>query len=422
MATVTRMPVVAGILVFSLAGAAAAQAPAPTPTNDDCLACHGDKDMAVRADGRTSVLVDAPTYAASVHGQIQANCVDCHVDLAKPETEHPGKAAPVDCATCHAEAVTEYAASVHGKARSGGRTLAATCVSCHGIHDIRAAKDPESRTYHLNLPRTCGTCHGNDTTIQQAHLHGGNILDQFEDSIHGRALTKGGLLVAPSCGSCHGAHDIQAHGDPKSRVSRARVPDTCGGCHEGVKLKFARGKHGEQLQQDNPRAPVCIDCHESHSIQRAELTTWQVDVIRECGTCHAESIETYRDTFHGQVTALGFTRVATCASCHGAHEVLPKADPASPVNPARVVATCQQCHPGANENFAQYHPHANKHDRERHRALYYTATFMDLLLLGVFSFFGIHTGLWFTKEWRVKRARRKVAASPETPGPSGGAA
>jgi len=403
------MPVLAGLLLwFSVAGAAQTP-PAPSaPSNDDCLMCHGDKDSAVRAD-KTSVHVDAERYGASLHGQMGLTCVACHTDLATAaEWPHAEKLARPDCSTCHPEPAAHYASSVHGQSRQAGRRVAATCASCHGSHDILPSKDPDSRTYHLNLPRTCGQCHGNDATVAAAHLPGGNVVRSFEDSIHGRALLKGGLLVAPSCSSCHGAHDVRAKSDPASQVARTNVPEVCGRCHEGVKLQFARGKHGEQLQQDNPRGPVCIDCHSAHHIQRSDMSVWQVDVVRECGTCHQESIASYRDTFHGQVTALGFARVATCASCHGAHDVRPQADPASPVNDANIVATCRKCHEGANANFAKYNPHANRHHRDPMPLLYYTGQFMDLLLLGVFSFFGIHTGLWFTKELRLRRQRRRA--------------
>ena len=54
----------------------------------------------------------------------------------------------------------------------------------------------------------------------------------------------------------------------------------------------------------------------------------------------------------------------------------------------------------------KYDPHANKHDRARNPALFYTSKFMSALLFGVF---GVHTSMWFTKEVRDKRARRRNA-------------
>jgi hypothetical protein len=134
-------------------------------------------------------------------------------------------------------------------------------------------------------------------------------------------------------------------------------------------------------------------------------------VIKECGTCHVEAIRTYRDTFHGQVTQLGFVRVAACADCHGAHDIFPKSDPRSMVSPERVVQTCGSCHQGANESFVKYDPHADRHNRERNPLLYWSSKFMETLLLGVFLFFGVHTALWFTRTapFRPRRMPEKQA-------------
>ncbi len=64
----------------------------------------------------------------------------------------------------------------------------------------------------------------------------------------------------------------------------------------------------------------------------------------------------------------------------------------------------QTCHAGASANFASFDPHANKHDKSRDPIYYYSAKFMELLLIGVFAFFGIHTLLWLYRETREKLA------------------
>lgn len=384
------------------------------PTNDDCLMCHGD-ESAVREDG-TAVFTHAERFAASVHGSLGFSCIDCHADLASAELPHEAKLAAVDCSTCHDS--SDYAKSVHGRARDAGRLVAATCVSCHGSHEIRPSSDPESMTYHFNLLRTCGACHG-DANMAGMEPSDTGIVATFVDSTHGRALMRGGLLVAPTCVSCHGAHDILGKGEAESKVYRTNVPATCGSCHEGIRVTFARGFHGQQLQDGNPRAPVCSDCHTAHAIPRAETPGWQLEVIGECGTCHQDLLRTYRDTFHGKVTELGYLRVATCADCHGAHEVLPKTDPASPIHAANRQATCNTCHPGTNANFALYDPHADPHDRDRNPFLFFTARFMQVLLAGVFGFFGVHTSLWFSREWRERR-RHRLAHAPAARAAGGG--
>jgi len=45
-----------------------------------------------------------------------------------------------------------------------------------------------------------------------------------------------------------------------------------------------------------------------------------------CGGCHKDELATYRDTFHAQVSALGFQQTARCWDCHGYHDILPASD------------------------------------------------------------------------------------------------
>jgi hypothetical protein len=204
--------------------------------------------------------------------------------------------------------------------------------------------------------------------------------------------------------------------DPQSRVSRANIPGTCGACHMGVKATWEQSEHGKLRQAAVLQAPGCTDCHSAHAIERHDMPQWQLAVIGACGTCHVDRIGTYRDTFHGQVTQLGEARIATCASCHGAHQVLPASNPLSKVSAQNRLDTCKQCHPKANANFAMYDPHPNRHVKESGVLLYYTGWFMDLLLLGVFTFFGLHTVLWFLrslKAVRERRARERQGIPPE---------
>ncbi len=350
--------------------------------------------------------MDGAAFGKSIHGPLA--CTDCHADLATAELPHAEKLAAVDCSTCHADAVAAYGKGVHAEARHAGQNLAATCVDCHTRHAIRGAKDPESSTYPLNLPQTCGRCHGDKKVIAEAKIEVGDVFSKYLDSIHGKVLEKSGLLVAPSCGTCHGNHEIRRKTDPASRVWRGNVPTTCGSCHEGIKLQYVESVHGAKLAAGDPRVPTCATCHTAHSIRRVDAEPWKLDVLTECGSCHAESLRTYRDTFHGQVTSLGFSRVATCADCHGSHRIQPKSDPRSTVSAAHRTETCRKCHPRANDNFAAYDPHADKHDRDRNGMLYFSARFMEFLLVGVFSFFGLHTALWFT------RLLRKDARPPHS--------
>jgi len=376
-------------------------APKP-PENDTCLVCHGDPDAVTEKNRHIGL--DTAKFGSSIHGGL--SCVQCHTDLATTsEFPHQEHLTPVNCTSCHADAAAAYGRSAHAAARKLTPTSSApACADCHTAHDIRPAADPASRTYPLNLPETCGRCHGDANVIKQGNIRIGNVVALFKDSIHGQAISKSGLLVAANCTSCHDHHEIRKKTDPESRVFRATVPATCGTCHAGVKATFDQSAHGAALAAKDPKAPVCIDCHSAHSIQRADVSSWKLDAVRECGTCHADKIKTYRDTFHGQVTSLGFVRVATCSDCHTPHNVHPKSDPRSSVSSAHVLQTCQQCHTTATASFAQYDPHADKNDRSN-PLLYYSARFMKWLLIGTFGFFGLHSVLWFGRSFGRRRSK-----------------
>jgi len=255
----------------------------------------------------------------------------------------------------------------------------------------------QSPVFTLNIPQTCGSCHGNPELAKKFGL--ANVYALYMDSIHGFALTKDGLLVAASCSSCHGSHKILSHTNPESRTYRTNIPATCGSCHAGPEAQYFAGIHGQQLKAGNPQAPVCADCHTAHGIARVQGVLWQMQTSATCGNCHKENYATYLDTFHAQISALGYAETARCWNCHRFHDILPPSDPKSTVAPGNLVATCGQCHADATVSFVSYHPHADPHDRKSFPALYFAALFMDLLLLSIFSFFGLHTILWFVRSF-----------------------
>lgn len=402
----SRLPALVALAAVLLTlPAAAANAATPDP-NESCLMCH--TDASAKGSTGKSIAVDAKAFAESVHGQMQFKCTDCHADVSVDKLPHAPTLKPANCAGCHEVPVKEYLATAHAKARAKGNSVAASCGGCHGTHDIRKSSDPGARTHFARVDDTCGTCHGNEEVIKKANLPGGNVASQYLDSIHGRKTHSAGpdAAKAPSCAGCHGAHKILSKSDEASRVNRENIAAMCGSCHMQVLSRFNGSQHGKMRQAGNSAAPTCIDCHSAHSIRQHATPQWQVDVIKECGGCHQDFIKSYRDTYHGQVTQLGYTRVATCNSCHGAHEVLPASDPRSMIAPENRVATCRACHAGANANFAAYKPHGNAHDREGEPILYWTRIFMQLLLAGVFGFFGLHTLLWLIRSLKEVRARR----------------
>ena len=360
----------------------------------DCLACHADASLQ-DASGH-GVGVDAPKFHSSIHGSLQ--CGDCHTAI--KEYPHPDKVTPVECETCHTDEAAGLVGSVHASRAEH------PCTSCHGdAHSIFPKTDPKSAVYPLNVPRTCGACHGNASMAEKHGLN--NVYPLYLDSIHGFALSKEGLLVAANCQSCHGSHHILSHTDPRSPTYKANVPKTCGNCHAGITADYMGGVHGKAIAAGKLDAPVCSDCHTAHAIEQPTASAFRMQSTPICGNCHKDKFSTYRDTFHSQLGSLGgYVETARCWDCHQAHDVRPTADPASPVNPANLIATCGRCHAGANLSFVQYQPHANARDRKLNPGLYYVRLFMNLLLASVLTFFLLHTILWLIRS-RYQQVKTK---------------
>jgi hypothetical protein len=347
----------------------------------DCLSCHGDVTMQDAAGH--NVGVDGNVFHSSVHSDL--GCSACHSSItAYPHPDHPQA---VKCVSCHADEAAALVGSVHEHSANQ------PCTTCHGTaHAILPKDNPKSAVYPLNIPATCGKCHGDAAMAKQHHL--ANVYPQYMDSIHGYAVSQEGLLVAANCESCHGSHHILSHTNPLSPTYKTAIPATCGKCHAGIRAQYMAGVHGTALAAGNLNAPSCTDCHTAHTI--GQPTNAQSTPM--CGSCHQAQLSTYRDTFHSQVSNLGsYVEVARCSDCHGEHGILPASDPRSPVNPANLVKTCGRCHQGANAGFVKYSPHANPHNRKTSPVLYYIRVFMVLLISGVMTFFLLHSLLWLIR-------------------------
>lgn len=386
---------------ISLAAASARAAgpvaikPPPVVANSDCLDCH-EAEFKARKKGAAPewIGVRPELFAKSVHGSL--NCVDCHNTVAS--ADHSTPLPPAQCASCHQDSTTQFAASIHGMSHQMGASEAASCSSCHGTHDIVSVKRPDSPVYKLNLARTCGTCHDNPQLVTDYRMGKSAAAEHYLDSIHGRALVKMGLIVAPSCSDCHGVHDIKRSVDKESHTNHANIATTCGTCHVGIENVYNESVHGRLLAKGDKRVAVCTDCHSAHDIEKPATAHFKATSDQSCGKCHADRLEHYRETYHGKAMALGRPNVASdvaaCYDCHGHHDVFPVSDPRSTLSPQRIVSTCQQCHPGVNAKFTEYQPHANPLDKVNYPALNKVFLFMTSLLIGVFVFFGIHTLFW----------------------------
>jgi predicted CXXCH cytochrome family protein len=175
----------------------------------------------------------------------------------------------------------------------------------------------------------------------------------------------------------------------------AAPPNSCVTCHTALPDARLARPAADFAQQDvhRERGFTCIECHggdvsaseklRAHDPSRGfkGKPTGQA-VIATCARCHSDAAfmrrfaprqrvdqaTEYATSVHGKRIASGDTRVATCASCHGAHGIRLVNDAKSPVFPTNVAATCASCHadpvhmagytvanqPLPTDQFAQY--------------------------------------------------------------------
>jgi cytochrome b subunit of formate dehydrogenase len=401
--------------------------------NSVCMECHSDKTLyKTNATGKAvSLLVEESRFLSSVHKT--NSCTSCHSDLTlkHPDDNIPAKA--VSCSGCHESQVREYSTSIHGVSHQMGASGAASCIDCHGLdhtnapvdaHYIFSAKNTDSPVFKLNLPGTCAHCHSNKGLTTEYQMKNPEAASEYMDSIHGRALLKMGLIVAPSCNDCHGVHGIKRSVDRDSPINPANIIKTCGKCHVKIEETYKQSVHGQILASGNKKAPVCVDCHTTHQVETPRNGHFKMSSDQRCGKCHQDRLTHYQDTYHGKAMALGKPNVASdvaaCYDCHGHHDVLPAANPKSRLSKANILDTCRQCHPGASKGFTEYKPHANPLDSKNYPALHGTFIFMTALLIGVFAFFGAHTFAWLFRAaylyWHDSKKFREAKIETQTGG------
>lgn len=161
-----------------------------------CTDCHGAHDTTPPDQPRTKIPRTCSKchsaiyneYLGSVHGEALVDeknpdvptCIDCHGvhNQEDPRTTQFRLNSPELCAKCHADGALmsqygistnvfeTYVADFHGTTVTLFERLSPdlptnkpVCYDCHGVHDMKSPRDPESQVFQENLLRTCQKCH-----------------------------------------------------------------------------------------------------------------------------------------------------------------------------------------------------------------------------------------------------------------------
>lgn len=226
-----------------------------------------------------------------------------------------------------------------------------------------------------------------------------------------------GVHGGMECSVCHTDIDTQEHPNPENlgRSATAAFPyEACASCHPQEYEQYQHGVHAELLSgarssESEYPAPTCGDCHDPHYQQvwsRLQVIDAQVSI---CGQCHPSELASYLDNYHGKTAVdLDFEESASCADCHGSHEVMALDQPQD------AVLACQKCHPDADENMAGFLIHAEEtlspepgasHARE-FVLFFFVQLFFLILTASVLAFFYGHSFLWLLRGLHEKLRRR----------------
>lgn len=118
------------------------------------------------------------------------------------------------------------------------------------------------------------------------------------------------------------------------------------------------------------RTNFCSDCHSDLTSKHPDDDIPAKPV--NCATCHERQSESYGESVHGLAVTAGKPDSATCADCHGTHEVMSPASPASPLHYSNLAVTCGACHDEAARDVQ-----ASVHGKSTASGSRYSATCTD---------------------------------------------
>jgi cytochrome b subunit of formate dehydrogenase len=239
-------------------------------------------------------------------------------------------------------------------------------------------------------------------------------IEAYKASFHARPNTDDKTKPNASCDNCHDTHsfNVPAKDTEAYKKWRLGIAKTCGeNCHTDQLEAFAESIHGKEvLDKGNAKAAVCTDCHGAHNVGNSSGDPFKLTISNKCGSCHEANLKSYKGTYHGQISTLGYAYTAKCYNCHGSHDILKVDNPKSKVHANNLLKTCRSCHNGKKDlaeapaGFASFQPHAHAGDFKRYPQVWVAWQIMVQLLVGTFGFFWLHTLLWFYREFKERQA------------------
>lgn len=221
----------------------------------------------------------------------------------------------------------------------------------------------------LSLNKTgqagCLVCHADKLAVAQID---GQMISIYID----QAILKKSPHAKIGCLDCHVdfsyTHEVR-------QLSYKKIAGlACKNCHDHSKQNndYRESSHGKAALGGDEQAATCADCHGSHDILRVKKSKSDRQIFRTqakdiCGKCHKDYWESYDDYYHGRAYKRGAEDAPACWDCHDAHKILPAKDSTSKIAENNIGETCGACHQGSTDELSAYVPliHGQKDERGR---------------------------------------------------------
>ena len=236
-------------------------------------------------------------------------------------------------------------------------------VPCRDCHSYIKELPHKPVTQGVTCNKECHSIKNPATGKQFSHKM---IYDSYIESTHGRKKIADGLDAdKPYCINCH-TNPLYNPGEGKPPK---HIVDRCVVCHEKREFVERWYNHTSRRIREVKRSSkeifeLCSSCHENEEMLDKHVRQAEEEG-RELGKKFPIAAKSYKESFHGKLTRLGFSKTASCLDCHArqkdyfksVHEIRPSRDPKSPTHENNKVETCQRCHTYADENYVALDPH-----------------------------------------------------------------
>jgi hypothetical protein len=272
--------------------------------------------------------------------------------------------------------------SLHGK------------VACRGCHTY-IKKFPHDPV--MEKVNCANVCHIKPPFAEENYSHK-KIIDVFDTSIHAIKPDDSPLMKAsdPDCKYCH-LNPLYKRVDEKT-IPYGKSLDRCLNCHKRKGVTEAYHHMMHRLRHKTSRSSqdivaLCAGCHGNVPlIKKLQLTGRALDAV-----------QTYEQSIHGKMIALGSERAADCISCHASsllHDIYKPDNPKSTINEKNLLATCKNCHKKINKYFVKIAVHPSLEDP--HNPILFVISNMVLRLMLYGTVFGL-MALLFVETFRRRK-------------------